>query len=180
MKIPQMDKPKVFWGSLLAADAVLVVLFGWALYGRIAAPRAFSPETSPPSPQEALPREIEKDAEKMIENAVQDAEKSAAKADETIANRSASSSARSPWEGKPKAQKVVVEYRNKRAKNVSVAFSFAGYKPRPMKKSNGGLWVREEYLTPGNYRYHFIVDGKETPDPANPRRKGKNSVLPVE
>ncbi len=65
---------------------------------------------------------------------------------------------------KVKAVKTLFKYKNKKAKKVYLSGSFLKWKEKPMKNKNGE-WQREEYILPGNYFYHFIVDGKKTLDP---------------
>jgi hypothetical protein len=68
------------------------------------------------------------------------------------------------------------------AKNVILSGSFNGWRDNElfMKKTATG-WVFDYVLTPGNHEYHFIVDGKQMYDPANPplaqASNKKNSML---
>lgn len=81
-------------------------------------------------------------------------------------------------EGKIKAVKVLFKYKNKKAKKVYLSGSFLKWKEKPMKNKNGE-WQREEYILPGNYFYHFVVDGKKTLDPAATKTPMGESLVAV-
>jgi 1,4-alpha-glucan branching enzyme len=73
------------------------------------------------------------------------------------------------------------------ASAVGVAGDFNGWQPQlaPMKKKNKkGDWQIKLPLTPGSYRYRFVVDGQWQHDPHNPDTEPNpygelNSVLKV-
>jgi len=46
-------------------------------------------------------------------------------------------------------------------------------------KNKNGKWTAEEYILPGNYFYHFIVDGKKTLDPNAPKTPMGESLVEV-
>ncbi|MEW5951361.1 MAG: hypothetical protein GX447_05835 [Elusimicrobia bacterium] len=81
-------------------------------------------------------------------------------------------------ETKPKAVKTVFKYKNKKAKKVSLSGSFMKWKEKPMKLKDG-QWEIEEYILPGSYFYHFIVDGKKTLDPQAPKTPLGESLVAV-
>ena len=79
---------------------------------------------------------------------------------------------------KQKAVKMLFEYKNASARRVSVSGSFTRWKDIPMSKK-GGAWKAEVYILPGNYLYHFTVDGKKTLDPGKARTPVGESIAIV-
>jgi len=77
-----------------------------------------------------------------------------------------------------KAIKTIFEYKNQKAKKVSLTGSFLKWKEVPMKNKDG-VWSKEVYILPGNYFYHFIVDGKKTLDTKNPKTPMGESLIMV-
>jgi len=82
---------------------------------------------------------------------------------------------------------VRLEFRDDKAKAVSIAGTFNDWNPKaaPMLTTGPGQWVKELALSPGIYEYLYVVDGrwindpqavKSTPNPYG----GRNSVLVVE
>jgi cytoskeletal protein RodZ len=68
-----------------------------------------------------------------------------------------------------------------RAKNVQLAGAFIVHGGRRQMVQQGkGEWVLTLRLLPGiDYRYWFIVDGKKTLDPKNPKTERKASVISI-
>lgn len=85
-----------------------------------------------------------------------------------------------PADGKVKAVPVDFRLKAPNADSVELAgpFIVRGGK-KPMKGHDDGTWTITLYLTPNTYRYHFIVDGKKTLDPENPKTDRGASVLNV-
>ncbi len=81
-------------------------------------------------------------------------------------------------ENKPKAVKTSFKYKNKKAKKVSLSASFIKWKEKPMRQKDG-VWETEEFVLPGNYFYHFVVDGKKTLDPQAPKTPLGESLVTV-
>jgi 1,4-alpha-glucan branching enzyme len=82
---------------------------------------------------------------------------------------------------------VEITFKSVSAKTVAVIGDFATshFPPLPMTRVAHGLWRIELRLTPGCYRYQFVVDGALMKDAqacsANPRRLGgTNCALRVE
>ncbi|MEK7288463.1 MAG: glycogen-binding domain-containing protein [Elusimicrobiota bacterium] len=69
---------------------------------------------------------------------------------------------------------------NYRAKEVFLAGEFNSWSPIKMNKEKPGTWRAGIEITPGTYRYHYLVEGKKTPDQYNPRREGNSSILIIE
>ncbi len=78
-----------------------------------------------------------------------------------------------------KAVKTAFHFDSDSAKEVSLAGSFFRWEERPMRRS-GKTWSLEALLLPGNHRYHFVVDGKKTLDPAGKSQLGDESSLQVQ
>lgn len=77
--------------------------------------------------------------------------------------------------GTGKTRKVTFKYYGS-AKSVSIISGFTMRKPVALKKS-GGVWSTTLVIYPGEYRYMFIVDGKETPDPNASQDDGRSIVV---
>ncbi|OGS45430.1 MAG: hypothetical protein A3J79_12955, partial [Elusimicrobia bacterium RIFOXYB2_FULL_62_6] len=80
---------------------------------------------------------------------------------------------------KEKAVKTIFEFRNASAKSVHLAGSFTKWKELRMTRKSG-VWKTEVYILPGNYLYHFVVDGKKTLDPGKPKAPLGESMVGVE
>ena len=77
--------------------------------------------------------------------------------------------------GTGKTRKVTFKYYGN-AKKVSIVSGFTMRKPVALKKV-GGVWSTTLVIYPGEYRYMFIVDGKETPDPNALQDDGRSVVV---
>ncbi|MBO4707097.1 MAG: hypothetical protein J5594_00860 [Elusimicrobiaceae bacterium] len=64
------------------------------------------------------------------------------------------------------------------AKSVAIVSGFTSTKPRDLKKVNG-VWEITLTISPGTYRYMFIVDGKEVKDPYNKKESNGRSVIDI-
>jgi 1,4-alpha-glucan branching enzyme len=81
---------------------------------------------------------------------------------------------------------VRFEFNDPKATTVCLAGTFNHWQPeaKTLHSSGGGRWWKETALSPGDYEYCFVVDGKWMPDPLaresvpNPFG-GKNSILHV-
>lgn len=78
--------------------------------------------------------------------------------------------------GTGKTRKVTFKYYGE-AKSAAVVAGFTMRKPIAMKKS-GKEWSTTVIIYPGEYRYMYVIDGKETVDP-NAKEDGGKSVLIV-
>ncbi|HAH31048.1 MAG TPA: hypothetical protein DCL44_01900 [Elusimicrobia bacterium] len=79
---------------------------------------------------------------------------------------------------KVKAIKTHFEYKHASAKTVFISGSFTSWKEVKMAKKNG-VWQAEVYILPGNYLYHFTVDGKKTLDSGKPKAAVGESIVEV-
>lgn len=68
----------------------------------------------------------------------------------------------------PRLRFVEFSLKAPRARSVSVTGDFSGWKQDalPLTRSKDGSWQIVVPLPEGRFHYHFIVDGKATPDPA--------------
>ncbi len=64
------------------------------------------------------------------------------------------------------------------AKSVAIVSGFTSTKPRDLKKING-VWEITLTISPGTYRYMFIVDGKEVKDPYNKQENNGRSLVTI-
>ena len=91
-----------------------------------------------------------------------------------------------PVQSKPAQGTVRFEFEAPKAKSVSVAGTFNGWKPgaTPLNGVGAGKWAKEVALAPGRYEYRFVVDGQWADDPRaksftpNPHG-GRNAVLEI-
>ncbi len=77
--------------------------------------------------------------------------------------------------GTGKTRKVTFKYYGD-AKKVSIISGFTMRKPIALKKS-GGVWSTTLVIYPGEYRYLYIVDGKEMPDPNAEQEDGRSILI---
>ncbi|MDR0646494.1 MAG: hypothetical protein LBG46_06035 [Elusimicrobiota bacterium] len=77
--------------------------------------------------------------------------------------------------GSGKTRTVTFKY-FKNAKTVSVVGGFTMRKPVAMKKA-GDEWRASLIIYPGEYRYMYIIDGKEMPDPNSEQSNGKSILI---
>ena len=64
------------------------------------------------------------------------------------------------------------------AKSVAIVSGFTSTHPRALKKVNG-VWKITLTISPGIYRYMFVVDGKEIKDPYNKQESNGRSVINI-
>lgn len=193
------DKPasaasrKDVWLFLIIVDVVFLCVFGFFLYkslsARLLAPRAEAPVVAAEPEEVVLPQE---EVQPVTEN-VPAAEPVSAPVPEEkpAAEEKPATVAPAPKAQPQPAQKESViiktnaksQYRQVTfryfgtAKEVAVVSGFTMAKPRAMKKQNG-IWETTLAISPGTYKYLFVVDGKQIPDPYAPEQDGR-SVLVV-
>ena len=61
-------------------------------------------------------------------------------------------------------------------KKVSIVSGFTMAKPQALRKKNGA-WETTLSIAPGKYRFLFIVDGVNTPDPYSPQENGRRVLI---
>jgi len=86
---------------------------------------------------------------------------------------------------KSQKRKIAFKYRSSKPKTVFLVGDFNKWnkKVNPMKKGQNFVWETVLILSPGEYKYAYIVDGKRVNDPNNKKtvhlKGGKASVLTV-
>jgi len=86
---------------------------------------------------------------------------------------------------KSQKRKIAFKYRSSKPKTVFLVGDFNKWnkKVNPMKKGQNFVWETVLILSPGEYKYAYIVDGKRINDPNNKKtvhlKGGKASVLTV-
>lgn len=160
-----MTKTKGFWAMLAVICFIAVVFSGYSIYTRLIVHLANDTVEiqSKPVPQLPDPEETEEPAAAAQETA-QPAVKTPASAKEEPR--------------KQRAVKTRFEYKNASAKRVSLAGSFTKWNETAMAKKNG-IWKADVYILPGNYLYHFVVDGKKTVDPGKAKSPLGESIAIV-
>ena len=197
------SNPKDLWLFLIIIDVVLLCVFGFFLYKNLsakllapAAPQAvetdvlevaFVPE-EPVLPEDLIaskePEVISAEEEKQpapvvaekkepVKEQVQPAPAPVAVAPVTEKKESVSVQVNP----KSKYRQVTFRYFGE-AKEVAVVSGFTMSKPRAMTKK-GNAWEVTLAISPGTYKYLFVVDGKNTPDPYAEQKDGR-SVLVLE
>jgi len=79
--------------------------------------------------------------------------------------------------GTGKTRKVMFKYYGN-AKSVSIVSGFTMSKPVPLKKT-GKEWATTLVIYPGQYKYMFIVDGKQIPDPNASKQVDGRSIVTI-
>jgi 1,4-alpha-glucan branching enzyme len=85
-----------------------------------------------------------------------------------------------------KSRVVRFEFNDGHAQKVSIAGSFNDWRPEAseMLRLEDGKWWKDLSLSPGEYEYRFVIDGKWVTDPECPQERANgfgenNSVLLV-
>lgn len=76
---------------------------------------------------------------------------------------------------KSKYRRVTFRYFDE-AKSVEVISGFTMAKPRAMTRKNG-VWEVTLSILPGDYKYLFIVDGEQRPDPYAEQKDGRSVLV---
>jgi hypothetical protein len=74
---------------------------------------------------------------------------------------------------------ILFSYRNSKPLKVELVGGFNNWTPAPLTKGQNQTWEISVSLEPGEYAYNFIVDGKVTRDPNNPRTAPEGRSLLV-
>lgn len=164
-----MTKSKTFWAAAALSCLAVMAFSGWSIYERLSLHLSGdSVEVRPvPLPGGGEPTEVEEATPPEEGKAVTEPE-TAGKPEEMAGGQE-----------KIKAVKTVFEYKDAKAKSVKLAGSFSRWNGKPMKKGKNGVWKAEEYIFPGTYPYHFIVDGKKKLDPGKPKAPTGDSLVDV-
>lgn len=121
---------------------------------------AAEPVVVVPEPVAAEPKPVAEPAPKADEQA-----EKPAKASVVVADNPKSS----------KYRRVTFRYFGE-GKKVSIVSGFTMAKPQALRKKNGA-WETTLSISPGKYRFLFIVDGVNTPDPYSPQENGRSVLI---
>ncbi|OGS06726.1 MAG: hypothetical protein A2270_05540 [Elusimicrobia bacterium RIFOXYA12_FULL_51_18] len=159
-----MTKSKSFWAAVAVLSLVAAGVSGYSIYNRLVV--YFANDTleirSRPVPPLQDSEETDEEPATEVKPEPQPAVKE---------------SKQEPQ--KQKAVKTAFEYKSVAAKSVSLSGSFTKWKETKMAKREG-VWRAGVYILPGNYLYHFIVDGKKTLDPGKAKTPSGESIVAVE
>ena len=159
-----MTKSKTFWAAAAVVCLAVMSYAGYAIYERVSL--HFSGDTIEVHP---VPLPVAQEDEE---------ETTPAAKEETAAVEKAGDPAQTPAAEKPHAIKTLFEYKDAKAKSVSIAGSFTSWKNVKMAKKNG-VWKAEIYILPGTYPYHFTVDGNKRLAPGKPKTPTGDSLVDV-
>ncbi len=197
---------KDMWLFLIIIDVVLMCVFGFFLYKNLSAKLLFpAPEKKPiaeveetvvmeespvlptpaaePQEEVVLTEEVKEAAVPTVQEPEKEVVVSEEKALETV--KAPEVTKATPTE---KKQSVVIQsipnskYRQVTfryfgdAKDVAVVSGFTMTKPRPMVKKDG-VWETTLSISPGTYKYLYVVDGKQQPDPYAEQKNGRSIVV---
>lgn len=185
-----MTKSKNFWAATAFACLILTGASGWSLYNRLAVhflsdiveirprpvpllpPDESAKDEAAGGPEAAVKKTPDRPAAKA------DAKAAPAPAREDKAAQAKAAAGRPEEPAKPKAVKTIFEYKSASAKSVRLAGTFTKWNEVKMTRKAPGIWKAEEYIFPGIYPYHFVVDGKKVLDPGKPKaeRTGESLV----
>lgn len=75
-------------------------------------------------------------------------------------------------------EEVVFRFEDTGAVKIFLTGDFNNWNPKmDSMVKRGGAWELRLYLVPGRYRYMFVVDGENVPDPDNPNRDGDGNTF---
>lgn len=167
---------------LLAVNVTLLCMFGWILARRI----TFLLDEPGELPiKRMLPKpEMQPEMPKIPEAAQAPQETRAPEPKTAVAKTPAKTPGAQPDEIKPESQAkkrdILFQYWDYQAKSVAVIGDFTGGKPVPLKFVRKNLWEIPVPIAPGKHSYQFLINGQAYPDPNNPNRKGKKSIIEVQ
>lgn len=187
------------WFFLIIVDLVFLAIFGGTAASKVyrywnmpEIKKAAPPPKKPPKPAKLPPKKKASAPAKKeaVKKAPEPAKKkptakkappAAKKATPKKAEKTKKKTTKSPVK-KVRARPIEFRFRAPNAKKVQLAGAFlvsSGGK-MAMEQKSGKIWSLTIYLKPSEtYRYYFIVDGKKTLDPQNPRSSGGASVIAI-
>jgi len=193
---------KDVWLLLIIVDVVFLCIFGFFLYKNLSAkllapvqaPAAVEEEVAFIAEEPAVPEDLTAPApaaapaEEVKQEPVAEpvAEQKPAQEEVTAPAAEAPAAAVEPVADKKESVIVQVNPKSKYrqvtfryfgpAKEVSVISGFTMSKPRAMTKK-GNAWEITLAISPGTYKYLFVVDGKNTQDPYAPEKDGRSLLV---
>lgn len=191
---------KDLWLFLIIVDVVFLCVFGFFLYKnlsvRLLSPAEPAKSAAAPSVSELQPAAeetvlAETPAPQPVAVPVRSEEPKAEKpAVPAVAPEAEQPKQEVPAPAEDKKESVLVKVNPKskyrqvtfryfgEGEKVAVVSGFTMAKPRAMTKKKG-VWETTLSISPGTYKYLFIVDGKQTPDPYAEQKDGR-SVLDLQ
>ena len=195
-KLPAQTNNKDIWLFLIIVDVVLLCVFGFFLYKNLSA-RLLSAQDPANAPaevvEETLPEEsVTQEPEELIsvaepvtvEPVVQEvkapAEEPKAAPGEEVKETAKPAEKKESIIVKKKAgskyRQVTFRYFGE-GKKVAVVSGFTMAKPRALQKKDG-YWETTLSISPGTYKFLYVVDGQQITDPYAEEKDGR-SVLEV-
>lgn len=189
---------KDLWLFLIIIDIICLCVFGFFLYKNLSA-RFFAPAdgaAAPVSVQEEIPAadaepELTEEAVLAVETIQQPAAVKEEAPAQTVTPAEPAPEAQTVAQPQEKKESVIVKVNPKSkkyrrvtfryygdGKKVSIVSGFTMAKPQALRKKKD-YWETTLSIAPGRYRFLYIVDGVNTPDPYSPQEEGR-SVLVVE
>lgn len=188
---------KDLWLFLIIIDIVCLCVFGFFLYKNLSA-RFFSPAEGALAALPAQEELAEADAQKDL--SLEEEVVSSVKEQEAPVNNPAKEPAKeepvvkeapavAPAPAKEQKVSVIVKENPKsdkyrrvtfryygEGKKVSIVSGFTMAKPQALRKKKD-YWETTLSIAPGRYRFLYIVDGVNTPDPYSPEEDGRSVVV---
>ena len=199
-KLPAQANNKDIWLFLIIVDVVLLCVFGFFLYKNLSArllapenpaqtPAAVAEETLAEESIAAEPEEVvvvpetitpvvpEPVAEEVKAPVVEEPKVSAEEVKEPAKPAEKKESIIVKKKAGSKYRQVTFRYYGE-GKNVAVVSGFTMAKPRALRKKDG-YWETTLSISPGTYKFLYVVDGQQITDPYAEEKDGR-SVLVVE
>ena len=194
-KLPAQPNNKDIWLFLIIVDVVFLCVFGFFLYKNLSA-RLLAPQENPVPVAESV---SEKEPETVVEEVVVEPEGAVSvaeavpaaepvvevaapvvqKVEEPVAQLQPAEKKESiivTKKANSKYRQVTFRYYGE-GKKVAVVSGFTMAKPRDLKKKDG-YWETTLSISPGTYKFLYVVDGKQITDPYAEEKDGR-SVLVV-
>ncbi len=191
-KRPAQNGNKDVWLFLIIVDVVFLCVFGFFLYKNLSA-RLLAP--AQPAEITAVVEEVS--SVPVVEEVVEVAPAPAAEPEiaapapqpEEKAEPAQPASQEAPAQPAEKKESILIKTNPKskfrqvtfryygEGKKVAVVSGFTMAKPRALTKKNG-YWETTLAIAPGSYKFLYVVDGEQIPDPYSEQKDGR-SVLVV-
>ena len=199
-KLPAQANNKDIWLFLIIVDVVLLCVFGFFLYKNLSA-RLLAPENPAQAPaavveetlaEESIAAEPEEGVTvpEAIAPVVPESVVQEVKAPVVEEPKATAEEVKEPAQPAEKKESIIVKkkagskYRQVtfryygEGKNVAVVSGFTMAKPRALRKKDG-YWETTLSISPGTYKFLYVVDGVQKTDPYAEEKDGR-SVLVVE
>jgi hypothetical protein len=186
------NSKKDFWLFLIFIDIIAICVFGFFAYTsffeNVNSKSAQTPDDAKPIVEEVIVEDIKYDvnpapaqsSSQPLKNnsgeTLQENKPQPQQAPEKITDEPAKPKKQSVFiSGTGKTRKVLFKYFGN-AKQAAVVSGFTGRKPIAMKKT-GDEWQASVIIYPGEYRYMYVIDGKEIPNPNAEQSNGKSVLI---